>query len=97
MILELKFNAEIFKEGDIDTKKLEKYLARAEKLNVSLYIDEIEYAASIKIHALMSEILSVSKSIEILKDVDSVLDVLNKSYMEFDTWKIQNLYFIKWW
>jgi len=84
---------ELFTEDDIDIQKLEKYLFRAEKLSVSLYINEIEFAASRKIYSLMYEILNTQNNTGILKTLYEVLEVLRMSYMELDIWRVQNLYF----
>jgi alpha-amylase/alpha-mannosidase (GH57 family) len=83
----------ILKQDSINIAQLNKYLKRAQKLNVQLYIDEIEYEASNKIYSLMQEVLYENETLGRLKKIEKLLDVLDKSFLELDIWKAQNLYF----
>jgi alpha-amylase/alpha-mannosidase (GH57 family) len=84
---------EVFNSEKINTKILEKYLKKAEKLSVILYVDEIEFTASGKIYQLMNEVLRINHNIDTFKEIYLVLEILDKSYLELDIWKAQNIYF----
>jgi len=84
---------DIFNAENINARKLEKYLKKAEKLNVRLYVDEIEFTSSKKIYQMLNDVLKINHNIKKFKQIYMVLEILDKSYLELDIWKVQNIYF----
>lgn len=83
----------IFMDEKINVKRLHKYLKRAEALKVQLYVEEIEYTASQKIYSLMAEHLQKELDTASLINICTIIEILDRSFLDLDIWKAQNMYF----
>lgn len=80
-------------QDEVNFTKLKTYANEAKKWNVELNKEKLQYAASKKINKMMDQLMENPEDIDLMKDIDSALDVLHDLGFSLDIWRAQNVFF----
>jgi hypothetical protein len=83
----------LFEKEEIDTEKLKRFIIESSRWGITFERPAMEYQISLWVTGRMEKVFQNPEDISLVKEIITVLELLEPLSLNLNFWKTQNIYF----